>query len=285
MSKPYHISIEQLRVEGLQEVFDALEGAFNTCGVDFYLVGALARDVWFAIHGIKERRATRDIDLAVLIATEQQFMDLKIHLTTWEGFTEAGTSRFTLLYRNRIQIDLMPFGAIEAADRTVRFRGMGLTTMSTQGLEEMYRTSQLVAIGQGKAFKVSSLPGLVILKLIAWEDRPELRSKDAQDVLHILENYFEITEDDIYDHHNDLFDDTTLLSDIAARVLGRHIGKILADRVPLQERMIRLLAKQTESEQDSALGEAIVGGGSDHTVGEALNLLRMVLVGMQDPLP
>jgi predicted nucleotidyltransferase len=170
MKNSYHISIEKLRIEGFKELFDALDRTFNTYGVDYYVVGAFARDVWFTIHEIKERRSTRDIDIAILIATEEQFMNLKSHLITHEEFTEIGSSRFTLLHQSRIQIDLLPFGAVEAVDRTVKFKGIDWTTISTQGLEEVYRASQSIEIRQGNTFKVSTLPGLIILKLIAWQD-------------------------------------------------------------------------------------------------------------------
>jgi hypothetical protein len=37
-----------LRQEGLKPLFEALERGFNHFNIDFYLVGATARDTWFA---------------------------------------------------------------------------------------------------------------------------------------------------------------------------------------------------------------------------------------------
>lgn len=65
----YKINFEQLRQQPeITEMLSALEKGFKKFGIDFYLVGAVARDVWMSgIHGIAPRRATADIDFAVLI--------------------------------------------------------------------------------------------------------------------------------------------------------------------------------------------------------------------------
>jgi predicted nucleotidyltransferase len=49
-------------------LLSALERGFSRLNIDFYLVGAVARDVWMSgIHKIAPRRTTGDIDFAVLI--------------------------------------------------------------------------------------------------------------------------------------------------------------------------------------------------------------------------
>jgi predicted nucleotidyltransferase len=58
-----------------------------------------------------------------------------------------------------------------------------------------------------QAFRVCTLAGIVLLKFISYDDRPEHRSKDIIDIGAILLHYFDIVEDDIYQNHNDLFSD------------------------------------------------------------------------------
>jgi predicted nucleotidyltransferase len=281
MNSNYRISIESFRIAGLGDLFSALERGLGSVGVDFYIVGAFARDIWFNVHEIRERRATKDIDLAVWITDEQQFSDLKAYLIGHEGFAETRANAFTLIYRNGVQVDLLPFGTIEQEDRTVRFDGLGLTTISTQGLAEAYHASQPVQLDQDKTFKVCTLPGLVILKLIAWQDRPDVRPKDAQDVGYILEKYFDIAEDEIYNHHNDLFEENTDLVEIGARVMGRQIGNMLSDAPQVRERITLLLTEQTGDPRNSRLGEAMARGTA-LLPAEAVHRLEQVLRGIGD---
>ena len=60
MNNNYRISIESFRIAGLKDLFSALERGLDNIGVDFYIVGAFARDVWFNAHEIRERRVKAD---------------------------------------------------------------------------------------------------------------------------------------------------------------------------------------------------------------------------------
>jgi len=63
------IPFNKIRSEGnFREIFGALERGFTKFGIDFYLVGAIARDVWMrGVHEIPPKRATSDIDFGVMI--------------------------------------------------------------------------------------------------------------------------------------------------------------------------------------------------------------------------
>ena len=54
-------------------------------------------------------------------------------------------------------------------------------------------------------FKFCTLPGIVILKLLAWDDRPEKRQGDILDISDILQNYFSMHDQEIWNNHFDLF--------------------------------------------------------------------------------
>lgn len=64
---------------------------------------------------------------------------------------------------------------------------------------------------------------MVILKLIAWSDRPEERENDLSDILKIIQHYHDLAWDEIVEQHHD-----TLVKDpfdqkiIAAEILGRN---------------------------------------------------------------
>lgn len=277
-----NISLKKIRLEGLKEVFDSLERAFKKFDIDFYLVGAFARDIWLThLNGIAERRATRDIDFAIFIAKENQFEQLKEYLLSEEGFSDTKANGFRLVYQSRIQIDLMPFGAIANEDYTVTFSGLGLTTISTQGFKEVVEASEEITFDRDKKFKVCTLPGIAILKLIAWEDRPEIRVKDPQDLALIIEHYFEITSEDIYENHHDLFEDDSDLKLIAARVLGRHIYTILKKSELLKNRVINLLTKETSNVMKSSLAQAMCVN-TKMKIAENFQLLQTLLQGIKE---
>lgn len=104
----YRISFKQLRQDNLKDIFAAFERAFEKFPIDVYLIGALARDTWFAEKGIRAS-GTKDVDFAVLIPDKHQFKELKDHLVTNEKFTET-KNPFTLLDAKGYQIDLLPMG-------------------------------------------------------------------------------------------------------------------------------------------------------------------------------
>ena len=79
----YKIKFEQLRQHPtFLEILTSLERGFNEHGVDFFLIGAVARDLWMnAINGIPPNRITRDIDFAVLVKDNGTYESLKQFLS------------------------------------------------------------------------------------------------------------------------------------------------------------------------------------------------------------
>jgi len=67
MSNILKIPFSKIRDEGqYKEIFQALERGFTKFGIDFYLIGATARDVWMkGVHDLPPKRATRDIDFGI----------------------------------------------------------------------------------------------------------------------------------------------------------------------------------------------------------------------------
>lgn len=231
----------------------ALQRGFDQFGIDFYLVGAVARDIWMSqIYHEPERRATKDVDVAVFITDTAQYEALHAWLREQEGFMPAPSSAFCLLYASSagsVTVDLLPFGAIADQAGDVYFSGRGQERISTVGFVEVLADAATVVTPAGEQWRVATLPGIVVLKLVAWQDRPELREKDAVDVWNLLAVYFDLVADEIYEAHADLFteeetpDTTTLLLVIGARVLGRQVQQLVAGG-PVQARLLTLLAEQ-----------------------------------------
>lgn len=209
------------------ETIDALERAFNSFGIDYYLIGAFVRDVWTNhINTIPELRATLDIDFAVLINRHSDYQELIDYLVKNEGFT-SHPEPYRLISNNKKIVDLLPFGGIEK-DSEVLIKGRKPVYLSVLGTKEVTETAQVI---EGN-FRVITLPGLSILKLVAWSENPG-RVKDLEDFFFIAKFYSEIATDDLYKPENiELVEHCSEFSFAGARLLGREMA-LIAQKSPL----------------------------------------------------
>jgi predicted nucleotidyltransferase len=108
--------------------------------------------------------------------------------------------------------------------------------MSVVGLEQAYKAAAIVRLSVDPPLevKVSSLPGLVVLKLVAWDEKYPERDNDAQDILLIMQEYEKARGMDLYKEEPELLReeeyDHTL---VGIRLLGRDIAA-LADETTLR---------------------------------------------------
>jgi predicted nucleotidyltransferase len=282
MSNTYKISWDKIRQGHLKEAFAALEACFSEAGIDFYLIGAVARDIWLTgLHDIKSKRITKDVDWAVLVPTPEVYQELKQKLVDSGDFTPSRENNYVLIYKDGTSIDLLPFGEVETEGR-VTVEGPGMTSIRVDGFQEVYESgTQWVTLEEMQPFKVCTLPGIVILKLVAFDDRPEHRQKDIVDITYILENYFSISNGEIFDKHYDLLDENFIEERAAVRLLGRQMQPILMRSTALKERIIRILESNTADAARSPIGNLMIRG-TEKTVAEAIVLLKDILAGILD---
>jgi predicted nucleotidyltransferase len=284
----YKTNYKDLRQSSeMADMIEALERGFNKFSIDFYLVGAVARDVWMrAINDIAPKRTTGDIDFAVMINNAGTYEELKAYLIEEEGFRPYHGNSFVLLWKNGQEVDLLPFGSIEQ-DGRVSIEGTGLTTLHVAGFKEVYEAGlPEIELEDNQKFKFCTIPGIVLLKLIAWNDRPEVRTSDIHDLSDILLHYFEMFADDIYENHNDLFDendDEDFQIKIAAQVLGRKVGKIAVRNKALTDRVMRIVGDNTENASSSKIA-AIMANFSNNTVEDNIALLRKMKQGIEETI-
>lgn len=177
------------------------------------------------------------------------------------------------------QVDLLPFGEIEVEGK-VMVPGTGLTQIAVNGFREVYEVALTPVDFEGEhIFKVCTLPGIVILKLIAYDDRPEHRQKDIGDVSRILQNYFEIESDLIYEHHIDLFESDSELPLIAARVLGRQMRNILTRSDALKNRVVSIMETAIMNKDNHRI-VALMRFDEDTTTEFVANLLTEIMNGI-----
>lgn len=269
----------------LKEVLATLQDAFTDLDIDYFLIGAVARDIWFADSG-KTTRRTKDIDFAIYAGTREEYQAVKKYLKEKKGYQDTRGNVFVLLAPGGLHVDILPFGGIEL-DRQVHLDGQGLTNIRVNGLLEVFEAgTEKVTQVDGKEFRAASLAGIVLLKLIAYDDRPEKRLKDARDVGNILENYFDLQTDLIYEEHNDLFGtneadlDQLTLQDVAAEALGREIRKIAQNNQDLLQRIQNIVSRVIREKENSSFIREMVAETS-RPVSELIVWLEKLANGLR----
>lgn len=231
------------------EMLKIMETVFRKYKVDYYLVGAIARDISLSTQeGFGARRKTNDVDIAILLDNEKEFYAIKEALVATNLFEESNYKAIKLIYKAAIEIDLLPFGEIENEARQLLLSRHSLLVMDMKGFKEVYPFTQTIKVAEGLSLNVCSLEGLVILKLIANNDNPE-RTKDITDIEHFMEVYFDLKTDQIYNDYMDVMDlynteQNNFLKVVSARIIGRKMKEILEGTDPTLQHLKSILSKR-----------------------------------------
>ncbi|MCK4558796.1 MAG: nucleotidyl transferase AbiEii/AbiGii toxin family protein [Calditrichia bacterium] len=270
------ISFNKFRFTNLEEILKVLEKALNQLGVDFYLIGALARDIQLkGVHGIEPPRATTDVDLAVLVKDIETYRRLMQALTNRFNFTEA-SEPYRLEYKDGTWIDLLPFGKIESEDRKIKIGKKRIVELSLIGLRENLEFTKEIQFEDGFKIKVATLAGICLLKFFAWNGRPVQRERDISDISFILDKYIDIYEDEIFEKHNDLLD-SGWSDTLGARILGRHIKTILTKEQKTWEKFITILESNLSEE---SLLPIIFSRFNNRSITENIEMLKQIRTGI-----
>jgi len=244
---------KELAIPYFKEVFDIIDDVLVKLNIPYYLIGASAVALELLKGGIKPSRGTKDIDFAIMIASIQEFEAVVEALLKY-GFNKVEAPWTLYNDKFNIAIDLLPFGEIEEKF-TIQFNER-YTDLHVLGFSEVLQESGTVQIEE-KSLKIPSLPGMVILKLIAWSDRPEDRDNDLYDILRIIEHYFDLNFDEIVEHHNDTFPEEDDLDQfkIAARVLGRKASQFLNISEAINDRILKTINDNVADAKDSVIAK------------------------------
>lgn len=191
------------------------------CGVEIMVVGATARDILIRhVTGAAPERRTADIDVAVAVSS---WADLGALTRDFPSAREV--HRFVV---RSTAVDVIPFGEIEAPDRTVTWSNEH--RMDVFGFREAWAAAVQVTLPGGLAVAVASLPAQSLLKLFAWRDRRYQDRRDAIDLKTIVSAYQEGPYfDELYTAHQELLvrhDFDPLLA--GAERIGREARSLVA---------------------------------------------------------
>ena len=138
------------------------------------------------VHGISSIRATKDVDAAVALDAWKVYTRFAGLLVREHGFVATRRPHRFVSPEGAI-VDFIPFGGIENQEREIVWPPEQAFVMSTLGFREVFSHAEHLLIDGTLAVAVASLAGLEILKLLAWEDRRNDTSKDAEDFAFIMQ--------------------------------------------------------------------------------------------------
>lgn len=264
------------------EVYQILEKVFASHGIHYYLIGANARDVALYKAGAKPSRATADIDFALMVPDHASFESLKTDLKK-HGFEETkGQMPYRLFHtKSNTVIDLLPYGKIAQND-TVSFTERQVA-LSTVGMMEVGTATEVFEHPEGFSIPVSPAHGLVILKLIAWSEKPG-RTKDLEDIASLLETAWPLYEPELYkedSEHADLFDAEDFeMGTAAAQVMGRKMQEVLQLNEALRTNILNMFG--TELVAETGPMTLAIAKAMDQNIAYAQNIIMAIHKGITE---
>lgn len=249
-----------------------------------FVVGAVARDVIMGgYYGIQLRSDTRDVDFGIRVASWEQFQELKEKLLE-KGAFRQGDAPHKFYYRQTgIRVDIIPYGGLASKENTITWPTRELPMMNVTGYEDAFDCAIPVIVKSAPPLKMlfASPVGLAILKLIAWNDNPALRKKDAEDVLYIISYYLDLgNRVRLAEDHADLLEEDGFDElRIGARLLGRDITNVA--RKETNELLCGILERESDPESDLRLVRDMKSGNlSKFEDQDKLAVLKELLAGM-----
>lgn len=243
----------KLGIPFFKEIIELINLVMIRNNVSFYLIGANAISLQLLKKDIQPGRGTKDIDFAIMISSFAQFEKIKKELMN-AGFNSVEIP-YTLYHPEyNIAIDLLPFGKIERFEKN-EFIKKSIDIVST-GFDVLLAQTDSIKIENNISVNVPPLPALCILKLISWDDRPEMRMYDIEDLYRIISIYFEYAYDDILEKHFDLLEKEPFEQiSIAAEVLGRNAKNAIIENEKLRLRIKNILKKNLETIEKSSIAK------------------------------
>ncbi|MFN5371511.1 MAG: hypothetical protein ACK5B6_08630, partial [Bacteroidia bacterium] len=174
---------KELAIPHFKETFDCIDEVMQEFKIPYYLIGVNAIALELLKEGIKPGRGTKDIDFAVMISSIAEYQKITNALEL-RGFNKVAAPYTFYSDAFKVAIDLLPFGEIEE-NATANFNERYID-LHVLGFREVMEEAVQVEIEE-KIANIPPLPGMVILKLIAWGDRPEERESDLSDILRIIQ--------------------------------------------------------------------------------------------------
>lgn len=275
------VSFRELQVPALADAYALVEGVMREHGVPCFLIGAHAIFLQLAADGQRPSRGTADIDFAVMLESMERYDAVRATLLE-RGFN-ATPLPWTLYHQAlNVAVDVLPFGEV-APHGHAPFTALQHSFV-VLGFSEALAAPRTITVQEGHEVKVPSYEGMVLLKLIAWSDRPEARTSDLADIHTVIVRYFDSCMDQLLSDpaHADLLstmEDPKLYS---AQVLGRKTGQLAAQDPLVKERMLSITTRYMTDTERSPIARHWAGLEADNTM--AFRMLAALHRGLNESL-
>lgn len=272
--------IDKIHIDAIFEI----KKMADSLKIPFFIVGASARDfILEHLYNIQAPRRTTDIDFGMKVESWDQFKELETKLLN-SGKFQKGAEKQRFIY-NSVLIDIVPFGDISGKGNEIYRPPEYETIMSVLGFNEVYKFSTTIKLNKNPILEVRipTLPGLAVLKMLSWEEKYPERSKDAEDLLFIMENYENTGIDDrLYGSESKLLESEDFDNKIAGiKLLGKDMAKVCDQRT--LEKIKKILTKETSNQPYSKFAAQFIGGvtgGANDGYDDTLNSLIKLKEGI-----
>lgn len=260
----YPISSNKFDNPLLKELLHKLTLYFNSIDTQFYIIGATARDIVFsAIHDQEPGRKTFDLDIAIAIPNWDDFEKIAAGLCTLDDFKKSTKQKQRFHYKDEYELDIVPFGEIAKEDQNIYWPPEDDHAMSVKGFSEVAKNTLALIVDEEFTIQVASLPGIFILKLIAWKDRRDKTGKDADDISFIIDTYLEINQDNLEAKNYDIYqNDNYTTYNAGAILMGRDLKKLFAGETETKNEILTIIESELEEAEQSILISHIMKSNS-----------------------
>jgi predicted nucleotidyltransferase len=236
----------------LKSILSVIVDVSQKLDFEFIVIGAIAREllIKYVFGTDLVLRATKDLDLAIMIDDWHTYDVVKTDLVINHGFTKSDQEQ-RLIY-NSIPVDIIPFGEI-AEEGSIYWPPDKSFKMSVTGFKEAF-DSAVDIIFDALKFRILSLEGLFITKLVAWHERKDTKKTDAEDIGTIIYHYNDFYPDDLFESYSHLIDSADYNFLFAGvQIFGIRLKKLLDDYPQLLHRIIEILNEEIAYEENSEL--------------------------------
>lgn len=251
----YPISSKQFDNPLLKELLIELNTYFTSKGMNYYIIGATARDIVFsALHAQGSMRKTFDLDIAIAISDWKAFDKISEDLCSQGHFEKSKDQKQRFRYKGVYELDIVPFGEVAKADDKIYWPPEEDHAMSVKGFTEIAKETIKLNVDEEFDINVASLPGIFVLKLTAWKDRHYKTGKDADDMSQIIASYYPIHLENLDEKYYHIYDDKDFTEYTAgAMILGDELKSLLQGKDIIRNEVIEILEKEIAKEEDSKL--------------------------------
>ena len=182
----------------------------------FVLVGASALGCFLDFRW----RATNDIDISVSI----EVYELPAGLDRLPGWAADPRAEHRWLAPEDVKVDILPAGPKLRRAGTLRWPRTG-NEMSLLGQRLAFEQARDVQVASDLCIRVAPVPVVSVLKMVAYQDQPQARTRDLEDLAHIFDGY--VPAEDQRRYSDEVPEAGIEFEVISAYLLGRDIGALV----------------------------------------------------------